>query len=344
MGDLPIFGLNNSTSVCYLNSLLQCLFSTNALNIKIIKDAPLMEQFKKENKMHLVAYINLVNIIANHEGLNSNPSLKVNPKAFVNIFVNESRNFSQNQQQDADEFLTTFLDTLHEQLKQKRDPTNDLKTLDPKTDQCFLHYIHSYQPGFSYITPMFHSQIRTKTFCTECKHINRRYDIITQLHLELPENTTECSLYDCLDLYTRKEQLEEYKCDNCKSVGTTWKTIRPSIISTHFIIVLKRFKYASKIKIPVDVPIYNLNISKYVPNSDRQSFQKIFNPAEYQYNLYASVFHFGRLDVGHYYAISKRKNKWYRFNDESVSPIEEIDNDKFNYAYILFYRKERGGD
>ncbi len=345
MGDLPVFGLNNSTAVCYLNSLLQCLFSTNSLNLKVLGEVNLIEKYKKENKMHIASYINLVNTIASHEGLNKGGSnLKVNPKAFVNVFVNESRNFSQHQQQDADEFLTTLLDTFHEQLKKERDPTNDLQSLDPQTDQCFMYYINAYKPGFSYITPMFHSQLRTKTFCTNCKHVNKRYDIITQLHLELPENVQLCTLYDCLDLFTRKEQLEDYKCDNCKSVGSTWKTIRPSIISTHFIIVLKRFKFPNKVRIPVKVPLHELDINRYISNSDKQAFQKVFDSSNFQYNLYASVFHFGRLDVGHYFSMSKRKEKWYRFNDERISLAGEVKEEDFNQAYILFFRKEAKSD
>lgn len=341
MNDLPIFGLNNSTSVCYLNSLLQCLFSTNSLNLKMLAEADLIEQYKENNKHHIAAYINLVNVIAKHEGLNKEGSnLKVNPKAFVNIFVNMSKNFSQHQHQDADEFLITLLDKFHEQLKKERDPTNDLNSLNPQIDKCFIHYISAYKTGFSYITPMFHSQIRTKTFCTNCKHINRRYDIITQLHLELPENVNSCTLYDCLDLFTRKEKLDEYKCDTCKSVGTTWKTIRPSIISTHLIIVLKRFKYPHKINIPVEIPLQGLDVLKYIPNSDKESFTKVFNPTKFQYNLYASVFHFGRLNVGHYYSIAKRKEKWHKFNDEIISTTETISKEQFNQAYILFFRKE----
>lgn len=57
------------------------------------------------------------------------------------------------------------------------------------------------------------------------------------------------------------------------------------------------------------------------------------------YELYAISNHYGSLSGGHYTAFAKNGNKWYSFNDSSVSSISQ-DKIKGSGAYILFYRRK----
>jgi ubiquitin carboxyl-terminal hydrolase 4/11/15 len=57
------------------------------------------------------------------------------------------------------------------------------------------------------------------------------------------------------------------------------------------------------------------------------------------YELYAVSNHYGSLGGGHYtaYAKNHRENKWYKFDDSSVSSVQ-AESVKTSAAYVLFYR------
>lgn len=57
------------------------------------------------------------------------------------------------------------------------------------------------------------------------------------------------------------------------------------------------------------------------------------------YELYAISNHYGSLGGGHYTAFAKNGEKWYSFNDSSVSPVE-AGRVKGSGAYMLFYRRK----
>ena len=59
------------------------------------------------------------------------------------------------------------------------------------------------------------------------------------------------------------------------------------------------------------------------------------------YDLYAVSNHYGSLNGGHYtaYGLNALTNKWYDFNDSSVSNVHSQDNIVSPGAYLLFYRK-----
>jgi ubiquitin carboxyl-terminal hydrolase 4/11/15 len=58
------------------------------------------------------------------------------------------------------------------------------------------------------------------------------------------------------------------------------------------------------------------------------------------YDLYAVANHYGTMMGGHYTAFCKNffDQKWYEFNDERVSRINE-DEVVSSSAYVLFYRR-----
>lgn len=130
----------------------------------------------------------------------------------------------------------------------------------------------------------------------------------------------------------------------------------PDILILHF----KRFKVKGIIRrqkneANVDFP-YELNMSKYIVSNDPinayipyvQS-QNLYATPSYDlhipehappiYELYAVSNHYGSLGGGHYTAYAKNGEKWYSFNDSSVSCVDES-RVKGSGAYILFYRRK----
>ena len=80
----------------------------------------------------------------------------------------------------------------------------------------------------------------------------------------------------------------------------------------------------------IDFPINNLDLKEYCIGYDKNKSV---------YNLYGVCNHSGNVNGGHYYAYCKNRNsKWYKYNDTSISEIDESRIVSSN-AYCLFYEK-----
>jgi len=109
-------------------------------------------------------------------------------------------------------------------------------------------------------------------------------------HLRLKKQESEVisgiPLGSCLDLYSKKEKIEGYQCDSCKSQTTA--LIKPLISHLPDILVLhiKRFNFESgyldKIEDLVTFPLRNLDMSRHLIQGLKQNAS---------YDLYAVVNH-----------------------------------------------------
>jgi len=154
------------------------------------------------------------------------------------------------------------------------------------------------------------------------------------------------ALNDCLHAFSAEEVLTEenpYFCRQCKDHRLArkkfdlWKL--PSILVIH----LKRFYFArmtgyrEKIDTLIDFPIRGLDLKQFCLNPDEMQ-----TPDGSTYDLYAVSYHesFGSMDAGHYTAAARNllNGRWYKFNDSSVSPMDEsqIVTDT---AYVLYYQR-----
>ena len=151
------------------------------------------------------------------------------------------------------------------------------------------------------------------------------------------DKITISNIYDAIKLFSQTETLRkgnEWYCNKCKEHKEANKKLDIYRTPNYLIIQFKRFKTQGtnqhkKIDMFIDFPINNLDLSKYVigPYKD-----------DSLYDLYGIVNHYGTMNGGHYIAICKNDNKWYEFNDSSVSsksPKSIISNN----AYLLFYKK-----
>ncbi|KAJ4473567.1 hypothetical protein J3R30DRAFT_3509735 [Lentinula aciculospora] len=176
------------------------------------------------------------------------------------------------------------------------------------------------------------------------------------------------SLSDCLDEFTKEEQLgvdDLWYCPQCKKHQQAtkkfdlWST--PDILVVH----LKRFSNSrmlrDKIDSFVDFPILGLDINDRVNERnilsrlkargvDTDSTELLGQGSEggnsqtssepLIYDLFAVDEHLGGLGGGHYraYAHNHMNHKWYHFDDSFVS--ESTANEAVNEnAYLLFYRR-----
>uniref|UniRef100_A0A663MDZ7 Ubiquitin carboxyl-terminal hydrolase n=2 Tax=Athene cunicularia TaxID=194338 RepID=A0A663MDZ7_ATHCN len=146
------------------------------------------------------------------------------------------------------------------------------------------------------------------------------------------------ALRDCIELFTTMETLGEHDpwyCPNCKRHQQATKKFDLWSLPRILVVHLKRFSYSrywrDKLDTVVEFPIRGLNMSEFVCDPRAGS---------YVYDLIAVSNHYGAMGVGHYTAYAKNKvnDKWYYFDDSSVSVASE-DQIVTKAAYVLFYQR-----
>lgn len=77
----------------------------------------------------------------------------------------------------------------------------------------------------------------------------------------------------------------------------------------------------------------NFDLSEYV--SDHDGIKPI-------YDLIAVSNHYGGMGGGHYtaYALHRNDNKWYQYDDRSVSEVDNVDEICSKAAYVLVYKRK----
>ena len=201
---------------------------------------------------------------------------------------------------------------------------------------CFNMIEKMYKNEYSEIWNLFYAVHVSQIKSLETNEIlNNRPEPFFIINLPIPENNKNPSLYDCFDLYISEEMLEGSNAwYNEKS--KTYENVKRQILFWSFpsilVIDLKRFSNNNnKNQKLIDIPIENLDLSKYVIG---------YKKDDYVYDLYGICNHSGSVHGGHYTAYVKNaNNKWYNFNDTSVSEINPtmLISSK---AYCLFYRKK----
>lgn len=149
----------------------------------------------------------------------------------------------------------------------------------------------------------------------------------------------EISLSDCISLFAQTERLgknNSWYCSDCKEHQRALKKLDLWKLPEILVIHLKRFHFnrysKAKLSTLVNFPLTNLNLDKFIINNDQKG---------QLYNLYAVSNHSGGLHGGHYTAYAKNSfdDKWYFYNDESVSLLKNQDDIVSNAAYTLFYQR-----
>lgn len=182
--------------------------------------------------------------------------------------------------------------------------------------------------------------------------------------------TPKLQLDDCLDEFTRAEQLGEddlWYCPSCKEFRQAMKKFDLWKVPDILVVHLKRFSAGrmtrDKLDNLIDFPIDGLDLSDRVVGTqlmrelgdekppatitvgDNTLAHDAHDDAVASdrpiYDLYAVDNHFGGLGGGHYTAFAKnpQDGRWYNYDDSSVRPVADPETVKTSAAYLLFYRR-----
>ncbi|KAI8805306.1 hypothetical protein BJ742DRAFT_759603 [Cladochytrium replicatum] len=345
-----------------MNSILQCIFSTEVLMGYFISGAykedvnhgsPLRGQLAN-------AFSDLVN-----EFSHGNHARVVYASKFKRAIELRTTQFSGNGQQDSQEFLRFMLDGLHEDLNRVTTrPKFTYKDADvdmlSDRNRAIFSWNRCQVSSSSFIFDIFGGQYESTVTCHTCHHKSRTFDTFWDLSLQIPRSSHEsrsksaasekcCTLIDCLRAYSAEEELETpYNCEKCRSYQLASKSLRiyrcPEILVIH----LKRFSNemsrSAKIETNVLFPIENMSVNVALSTLDGHD-------TDMTYDLYGMSNHYGGLGGGHYVAYCKNveDNTWYLRNDTVIQRICPENTSSVDLAtairgagssaYVLFYKK-----
>ncbi len=329
-------GLANLGNTCYINSCMQILSHCTQLN----------NILNKYNKDNIINYDENALLLLEWKDLNDlmwSNNVIIAPKRFIITVkkVSEKKNielFTNYNQNDLPEFLFFLFDCFHNSLKRNVEINingNIKNDIDNLANECFKMIKDLYTNDYSEIFELFYAiNVSTIYSIKNNKLLSFKPEPFSVINLPIPENLNNCSIFDCLNLFTNDEILKDdnawfnektNKKENVKKGIKFWSL--PNIL----ILNINRFNnFNKKINTLVSIDINNLNLSEYIIGYNKESFI---------YDLFGICNHEGNCEGGHYYSYVKNNNKWYKFNDTNVS---EINSDKIitNKAYCFFLKKK----
>lgn len=312
-----ICGLYNFGNTCYLNSIIQTLNSSKYFIKKIVEE-DLLEYKEKNIESTLTFEIKKL-----FTGIWKDNCIIV-PESLVNK-LQKLLKIRINYQHDVDEFLEIILNKISEELCKELNIRieGDVKN---ELDKVYLLSLKSWEKSFkkdySFITELFYGQYYSEIICLNCNHKTCSYDPFMILELELKYD----NILDCIKEHTSfEEDIDDYKCEECEKKNIKK---RLNIIKLPKILLITLKRYNNRIcKLSNDININtDLKLRDYLGNV-------------YNYNLKSIIMHEGSCMGGHYYTYTKniKTNKWFNFNDEKVSEIEDIKDVNKQNIYSLLY-------
>lgn len=347
--EIGICKYNNNTGVtCYMNSILAILQQTPYFADYIISNSYCIGDNTKNKDIITNSVVYQLFKIFKISMSNDNKQLTIN--TFRKIISKKNFIWGEQQQQDSQEFLTFLLNTIEDEIKDNVFYLPGRKIEKTKLNIENLMALKNWEDftkkEFSIVKKLFTGQNQSILECNNCKNKSNIFEIFTNLQLDIKDNWSD--IYDCLNNYIKKEQLEKDNkvwCNFCFHKNQAYKSNYLWRTPKVLIINFKRFKYndygmmTSKNTKFIKYPINDLNIEKYInPNSPFLSKCK--------YNLFAVNIHksfsgVNSINFGHYISCVKNRfnNKWHIFDDNCVTEanINEIINSN---SYLLFYLRQ----
>lgn len=252
-------GLENLGNSCYMNSVLQVIFSLEAFLEKYLDNALIhLNTCTQEPQDCILCQVSKV-MHGIHSGMYSNKlsrvlpqtedgkieieeyQMGIKPSSFKNLLGKDHQEFSSNKQQDAFEYMAYLLDKF-EKYEKSIGQTSSMKA--------------------------FEFDIESRLECLECKSVKYRTQRNWYLPLSIPnwqEKEKEgTSVYwdECLAKFLGEENLE-VNCGICNKATISVKTQRVANFPRYLVIMLERFVYdwvPKKLETPFIFPTDNINI------------------------------------------------------------------------------------
>ena len=366
-----LIGLQNIGATCFMNATLQCLSQTKRLTNYFLNEEHLPIIINNNialndpNQLQLSpVYFELLENLWNKEG-----ESYYAPYNFMNRINDMNPLFKKGEAGDAKDFIIYILEQMHKELKKPLNLNNVNQNLPiNQYDQniTLMNFFNEFSKETSILSDLFFGFNETTNICSNCKLIYNsqnkpnpicyNYGIFNLLIFPLEEikkfknnmnlmntqsfyqgPTNNVSMDDCF-IYNEKTDFftgdNKNYCNLCKQLCDSQYTSKIYVSPNILILILNRGK-GNMYKVNLDFTM-KLDITNYVILKENTRII---------YNLYGVITHLGESGPNAHFVASCKSpvdNKWYRYNDAQVSPIQDFKRDVYNFGvpYILFYEKE----
>ena len=358
-----LIGLNNIGATCYMNSTLQCLSQTAALtnyfltekNQNYIDNINL--ELSKKNELCLTkVYSNLIKKLWSKRDFQSSFS----PQKFFDTVSNMNPLFQKGDPGDAKDFIIFILEQIHRELKKSVINLTNINKIDQLNQydkkNAFNNFFEDFKKECSIISDVFFGFNETTNICLNCKNnYNSRgmenpvcynYSIFNCIIIPLEEvknmknnyygtNVNNVNMQECF-IYNQKSELFTGEnmnyCNICRQLFNSVYTSKIYVSPNYLIIILNRGK-GNVFQVKLDFTL-QIDITDFVEFKNERTI----------YDLYGVITHIGQSGPNAHFVASCKSpidNKWYRYNDAMVTPINNMQTEVFDFGvpYILFYEK-----
>ena len=338
----PTLGLDNTNGKnSYINSTLQCLINTTPLvqfflsGKNITKIPELNDDINNNNKL-LPSFLSILKKL----WTNDNMTIKsINPETFINKLKIISSSFNKDEENDIGELIIFLIEQIYSEAKENDEYKNNNVSYiydiffggkKELITECLTCINNNQEKKFLEEKDLYYLMFK----------LNDVYDFLINNKIK---ETNKINIYDCLNYYESPKIIEQNgkECDKCGNKEAFLITSKIKKCQNNLLVLLnKNFNNEEKnenIKFELNEIIDMKNYLKENENKER-----------IMYYLYAIIclnisFDENNKNIIHHVAFCKSPidNKWYKYDDNIVEPINELENevDKVGMPIALFYQK-----
>lgn len=328
--DAPARGLVNLGNTCFLNSLLQCLAHSPAVQSALPPPSRCTGPVSKSLSEAIRA-------------MWERSTEPYKPSNVLQALSKKDRRFSGGRQHDAQEALAALLEGLREELGEaSKKPYQELSGKGTELQQANEAWEHHRSRNDSPLDGSFSLQLQSTVTCRHCGHRSHCFDPAMDLAAPIPEKARPPTIEDCLAELFSTEELPVsvgYKCEACKHTVSAEKSLSLFRWPKELVVTLKRFSVSSfglsMSKDTTQVAISpSISLTRFCSQAALEAFGE---PPEYELSAIAS--HSGTMSFGHYVADAKpcRDSGFFRYDDSTISPSSLPPSS--SEAYLIFFRR-----
>ncbi|KAF5890704.1 ubiquitin carboxyl-terminal hydrolase 37, partial [Clarias magur] len=241
----PLQGFSNLGNTCYMNAILQSLFSLPSFSNDLLKQGIQWKRVPMNALLRRFAHLLLKKDI-------SSPEVKKDLLRRVkNAISSTAERFSGYMQNDAHEFLSQCLDQLKEDVEKiNKSWRSDSSGWDEPQSTRLAEEMDTSRIYTCPVTVNMEFEVQHTITCKSCGEVITKREQFNDLSIDLPRKKKTLplrSIQDSLDLFFRMEEIE-YSCEKCngKSASVTHKFSRlPRVLILH----LKRYSYNTQLSL-----------------------------------------------------------------------------------------------
>ncbi|XP_027878252.1 ubiquitin carboxyl-terminal hydrolase 37 [Xiphophorus couchianus] len=251
---LPLQGFSNLGNTCYMNAILQSLFSLPSFSNDMLKQSITWKKVPVNALLRRFAHLMVKKDVACPE------TKKDLLRKVKNAISSTAERFSGNVQNDAHEFLSQCLDQLKDDVeKMNKSLASDTAASSSSSVTCDSPPEAAATPGDEADTSRIYTcpvavnmefEVQHTITCKCCGEVVNKREQFNDLSIDLPRRKKTLplrSIQDSLDLFFRMEEIE-YSCEKCsgKSATVTHKFSKlPRVLILH----LKRYSFNAQLSL-----------------------------------------------------------------------------------------------